>query len=268
MEGIGRVAPFESYPIPGFAQPVSSLTHLIGAGLFAGLSFALLRRGCQTCDRLAAFAVYTLSCVLLLSMSGLYHMLPRETAGRAVLARLDHAAIFVLIAGTFTSVLGILLTGRERWVPLVLIWTAAVAGVIFKTIYFTNFPEWAGLIFYLGMAWASVVPGIALWRKFGTAYLRPLIWGGIAYSVGAVLDFTRWPVVIPGVVGPHEVFHLAVLIGISCHWYFVARLVADGPPPARTRPGRTLGNAGGKQIINDHGPDRQCGHGRHAEPNG
>lgn len=240
------MAPFDSNSIPGFAQPVSSLTHLVGAGVFAGLSLLLLRRGCDARGRLAALAVYTLSCVLLLSMSGLYHMLPRETAGRAVLARLDHAAIFVLIAGTFTSVLGMLLTGRERWVPLVLIWTAAGAGVVFKTIYFTGFPEWAGLIFYLGMGWASVVPGIALWRKYGPAYLRPLIWGGIAYSVGAILDFARWPVLIPGVVGPHEVFHLAVLVGISCHWYFVARLVADGPPPARVRPCKNLGNAGGK----------------------
>jgi channel protein (hemolysin III family) len=258
---------FNSYAIPGFAQPVSSLTHLLGAGVFAGLSLALLRRGFGARGRLAAFAVYTVSCVLLLSTSGLYHMLPRETVGRAVLARLDHAAIFVLIAATFTSVLGLLLTGRERWVPLVLIWTAAVAGVVFKTIYFADFPEWAGLIFYLGMGWASVVPGIALCRKYGTAYLRPLTWGGIAYSVGAVLDFTRWPVLVPGVVGPHEVFHLAVLVGISCHWYFVARLVADGPPAVRTGPGNDLGNAGGKQIDGS-GSGSHGGHRRHAEPNG
>jgi channel protein (hemolysin III family) len=228
-----EVSIFDSYSIPGFAQPVSSLTHLLGAGVFAALSLLLLRRGWGQRGRLAALAVYTFACVLLLSMSGTYHLLPFDTPARAVLARLDHAAIFVLIAGTFTPVLGILLTGPYRWAPLAFIWTAAVAGVVFKTIYFTDFPEWAGLLFYLAMGWASFVPGIELWRRYGPAYLRPLIWGGLAYSAGAVLEYLRWPVLVPGVIQSHEVFHFAVLVGIGCHWYFVARLVADGPPPVR-----------------------------------
>ena len=201
--------------------------------MFTVLSFVLLRRGRGVRGRLAALAVYTLSCVLLLSMSGIYHLLPLNSESRAVMARLDHAAIFILIAGTFTPVLGILLTGPYRWAPLAFIWLAAVAGVVFKTIYFADFPEWAGLVFYLAMGWASVVPGVELWRRYGLAYLWPLIWGGLAYSAGAVLDYVRWPVLVPGVIGSHEIFHLAVLIGVSCHWYFMARLVANGPPPVR-----------------------------------
>jgi channel protein (hemolysin III family) len=220
---------FECYPIPGFAQPVSSLTHLAGAGVFAALSLVLIRRGQGLRGRLAALGVYTASCVCLLSVSGVYHLLPAGAA-RDVFHRLDHAAIFVLIAGTYTPILGILFTGSERWVPLGLIWAGAVAGVVFKTIYFTDCPEWAGLLLYLVMGWAGVVPGVRLWRRFGYSYVRPLIWGGVAYSLGAVLEFLRWPFLIPGVVGPHEVFHVAVLAGVACHWYFVARLAACGPP--------------------------------------
>jgi channel protein (hemolysin III family) len=231
------VTAFESYRLSEFAQPVSSITHLCGAGVFAALSLALLRRGRGARSRLAALGVYTFSCVFLLSMSGVYHLLPFGGTARVVLGRLDHAAIFVLIAGTFTPVVGVLVTGPERWVTLVAIWAAAAAGVVFKTIYFADVPEWAGLVFYLAMGWAGVVPGIQMWRRYGVTYLRPLIWGGVAYSVGAMLEFLRWPVLVPGVVRSHEVFHLAVLVGISCHWYFVARLVADGPPPVKLRSG-------------------------------
>jgi channel protein (hemolysin III family) len=227
------VSSFDIYPLPGFAQPVSSLTHLVGAGVFAGLSLALLKAGRGPRARFAALGVYTLSCVLLLSISGVYRLLPLGSGARAIMARFDHAAIFVLIAGTFTPVLGALLCGPSRWAPLVLIWMAAIFGVVFKTIYFTDFPEWAGLVFYLAMGWMSIVPGIQLWRCYGLDYLWPLIWGGAAYSAGAILEFRRWPVLVPGVVGPHEVFHVAVLIGVSCHWYFVARLVANGPPERR-----------------------------------
>jgi channel protein (hemolysin III family) len=225
------------YSIPGFTQPISSLTHLCGAGVFAALSFTLLRRGRGLRSRLAALGVYTFSCVFLLSMSGVYHLLPFGGTPRAVMARLDHAAIFVLIAGTFTPVLCILLDGPDRWVPLVVIWTAAIAGVVVKTAFFRAVPEWLGLVFYLGMGWAGIVPGVRIWRRYGWSYVRPLIWGGVAYSAGALLEFFRWPVLVPGVVGPHELFHLAVLVGITCHWYYIAWLAADGPPPPKVCPG-------------------------------
>jgi channel protein (hemolysin III family) len=221
------------------AQPVSSLTHLLGAGLFSILGLFLLRRGSGRPGRLAALAVYTLSCILLLSLSGIYHLLPFDTVPRSIFGRLDHAAIFVLIAGTYTPVLGILFTGVERWGLLVIIWAAAVAGVVFKTVYFAEFPESAGLVFYLAMGWTGIVPGVLIWRRYGIRYLMPLVWGGVAYSAGAVMEFVRWPVVIPDLIGPHEVFHVAVLIGIACHWYFVARLAADGPPAVQPRTAKT-----------------------------
>jgi channel protein (hemolysin III family) len=210
--------------------------------VFAALGLVLLHRGRGARGRLAALAVYTFSCVFLLSMSGVYHLLPLGGTARAVLARLDHAAIFVLIAGTFTPVLAMMFSGRERWVPLACIWIAAAAGVVVKTVYFTAVPEWVGLVSYLGLGWAGAVPGVQLWRRYGGRYMRPLFWGAVAYSLGAVLEFLRRPVLLPGVVGPHEVFHLAVLVGISCHWYFVARLAANGPPPPcrRTRPAPEL----------------------------
>jgi hypothetical protein len=90
------------YPLPGFSDPVSSWTHLAGAGAFACLAPSLLRRGRGDGARLAFLGVFTFSTVFLLSMSGVYHLLSPGGAGRAVLRRLDHGAIFMLIAGTFT----------------------------------------------------------------------------------------------------------------------------------------------------------------------
>jgi channel protein (hemolysin III family) len=214
------------YSIPGFSDPVSSLSHLLGAGAFFVLSLFLLRRGRGSWGRLFFLSVFVLAGVFLLSMSGVYHLLTPGRGGRAVLQRLDHSAIFVLIAGTFTPVHGILFRGWLRWLPLALMWAAAATGITLKTIFFSDVSEWLGLALYLGLGWIGIASGVLLYRRFGFTFVRPLLWGALAYTVGAVLEYLRWPVVIPGVVHAHELFHLAVLVGILCHWQFVMQFAS------------------------------------------
>jgi channel protein (hemolysin III family) len=96
--------------------------------VFAILSVSLIGRARGEAGRVISLAVFAFSCVLLLSLSGVYHLLTPETAGRGVLMRLDHAAIFVLIAGSFTPVHVILLRDRWHWHLLAWIWAAAIAG--------------------------------------------------------------------------------------------------------------------------------------------
>src|SRR4029077_13391640 len=115
--------------IPGFSDPVSSLTHLAAAGVFSILSIPLIRTGRGDARRVMSLAAFAFSCVLLLSLSGVYHLLTPETAARSVLLRLDHAAIFVLIAGSFTPVHAVLLRERWQWHLLALIWGAAIIGL-------------------------------------------------------------------------------------------------------------------------------------------
>jgi channel protein (hemolysin III family) len=207
--------------IPGFSDPVSSLSHLAAAVVFAGLSGFLVARGRGDARRVISLAVFAFSCVLLLSLSGVYHLLSPGTAARGVLMRLDHAAIFVLIAGSFTPVHVILL--RQRWHGHLLawIWAAAIAGLTLKTIYFDAVPAWLGLLLYLGLGWLGLISTVALARIFGVSFVLPLVWGALAYTFGALADFANWPVLVAGVVGPHEVFHLAVVAGISLHWAFI-----------------------------------------------
>jgi len=213
--------------IPGFSDPVSSLTHLGGALVFAVLSAFLIARGRGEARRVVSLVVFAFSCVLLLSLSGVYHLLSPGTAGRSVLMRLDHAAIFVLIAGSFTPVHSILLRNRWHWHLLAWIWIAAIAGLVLKTVYFDATPQWLGLLMYLGLGWLGVISTVALARRYGVRFVLPLVWGALAYTLGALADFVGWPVIVAGVVGPHEVFHLGVIAGISFHWAFI-RGIASG----------------------------------------
>ena len=213
-------------PIAGFGDPVSSISHLGGAVVFAFLAAALLRRGGGDRARMISLSVFAVSCVLLLCLSGVYHLLSPDTAARTVLKRLDHAAIFVLIAGSFTPVHTILFRGVWRWGMLSGIWAAAITGVILKTAYFDVVPEWLGLMMYLGLGWFGAISATALARQNGWRRLQLVLWGALAYTAGALAEFLRWPVLLPGIVGPHEMFHLAVLAGIACHWAFIARIAS------------------------------------------
>ena len=220
---------FDLYHISGLYDPVSALSHLVGAGVSAALTPFLLRRAEGYPRRQAFLAVFAVATMLLLSLSGVYHLLDVGD-WRAFFRRLDHGAIFVLIAGTFTPVHGILFRGARRWVPLLLIWSAAAVGLTLEVSAFSDFPEWVELTAYLGMGWGGVFTGLALYRRYGYAFIRPLLWGGVAYTVGGVLEFLRWPALIPGIVGPHEVFHFGVLAGVGLHWWFVFG-IASGEVP-------------------------------------
>lgn len=212
--------------IPGFSDPVSSLTHLAGALVFGILGVSLIARGRGNSRRVLSLVVFVFSCVLLLSLSGVYHLLQHDTVARSVLMRLDHAAIFVLIAGSFTPVHVILLHDRWHRHLLPLIWAAAIAGLALKSVYFDAMSESLGLMMYLGLGWLGVISTVTLAHRYGLRFILPLVWGGLAYTVGAVADHFHWPVLIAGVVGAHEIFHLAVLAGISFHWMFIRRIAS------------------------------------------
>jgi channel protein (hemolysin III family) len=207
--------------LPGFYEPCSAISHLFGAVAFIFLGCLLLRRGWGNRTREIFLGVYVSSCIVLLSLSGVYHMMVRGGTAREVMERLDHGAIFILIAGTCTPAHGLLFPSPLRWGLLLLLWTTTIAAITLKTIFFTVLPEWLGLSFYLALGWSGFIPAIYLVRWYGFAFVKPLLLGGIIYSAGATLEFLNWLVLIPGLVHPHELFHLAVLGGAFCHWLFV-----------------------------------------------
>ena len=223
--------------IPGFSDPFSSLSHLIAAFVFLVFGIKLIYLAAGHRAWVFAVSIYVFSVVFLLSMSGVFHLLEHESLGRAVLQRLDHAGIFGLIAGTFTPVHVILFKGFWRWGILLLIWSLAITGITLKSIFFNEMAEWLGLVFYLGLGWLGILSAYLTHRLHGFQVIKPLIYGALAYTLGASLEFLRLPIVIPGVIGPHELFHLAVLAGIAWHWQFVRILLMLKQEPASDKTG-------------------------------
>ena len=200
----------------------SSFTHLIGAIAFAGLGVSLVREARS--DRRIALVVFSVCCSLVLLASGLFHLMPYGGAARYVMHRVDHAAIFLFIAATFTPIHAIVFRGPGRWGVLTAVWTIAIVGLIFKMLYFSSMPQGLSLALYMAFGWLGLASGIALSQRLGYAFVRPLAAGAVAYTVGALADYFGWPILMPHLIGSHELFHVAVLAGIACHWRLVRRL--------------------------------------------
>ena len=213
------------YSIPGFTDPFNSISHLLGAFAFLIYGYKSIRLARDNQSWVIAVSLFVFSGVFLLSMSGVFHLLEHQSTARVVLQRLDHAGIFVLIAGTFTPVHVILFKGFSRWGILLFIWLLAIFGITFKTIFFNELAEWIGLMFYLGLGWIGILSAILTHRLHGFLIIRPLLFGALAYTIGASLEFLRWPTIVPGVIGPHELFHVAVLFGLAWHWQFIINLI-------------------------------------------
>lgn len=211
--------------ITGFSEPFSSISHLLGALVFFVYGIKLIYMARSHTGWAIAVGVFVLSGVFLLSMSGIFHLLDLQGVNRTVLQRLDHAGIFALIAGTFTPVHSILFTGFWRWGFLIVIWSLAIAGITLKSIFFNELAEWVGLVAYLGLGWLGILSAYLTHRLHGFAIIKPLLYGALAYTVGASLEFLRLPVVISGIIGPHELFHIAVLAGLAWHWIFIRDLL-------------------------------------------
>ena len=219
--------------IPGFREPVNCFTHLIAAAFFAGLTVVLVRRGQGHPWRAMALGLFGFCSVFLLSASGIYHMLwPGDH--REFMERLDIAAIFALIAGTFTPAYAILYRGVRRIGLLVLVWGTAIAGMALRMMFFESMSGWLGTSLFLAFGWIGAISAFDFWRRYSFAFIKPLVCGGLAYTLGALLLEFHWPTLIPRVLGPHELWHIAVLMGLSFHWQFVWQIASGKGPHGST----------------------------------
>ena len=238
------------YAIPGFSEPVSSMTHLLGGGIALVLGILLVMRAGRSRAHRVALAVFVFGTVNMFAMSGVFHLLSPGGTPRYVLLLLDHAGIWVMIAGTCTPLYVILSRGWARWSMLALVWTLAIVGVVLKTVFFADVPEWLSLTLYITLGWFI---GWSIWRLICARprVLRLFVAGGFAYILGSVLDLLRVPVLIPGVIGPHELFHFAILVAVGCHWTMIAHMArtAEVPEPRPSRPYRETPMAAPAEVL-------------------
>jgi hemolysin III len=208
-------------------DPVNGFTHLAG-GLLAVVGLIVLLATAARAgrvDQLVAFGIFGLSLVALYTASSLYHLLPLSPSGVSRLRRLDHVAIFVLIAGTYTPFCLLALGGAWRWGLLSLIWSLALCGVLLKVLWM-GAPRWLSVALYLGMGWVAVVAAPALLRSLPTGGIAWVLTGGLVYSAGALVYGFKRPNLIPGLFGFHELWHLFVVAGSACHFWAVLHYVA------------------------------------------
>ncbi len=164
-----------------------------------------------------ACAVYVLSACLLFGISALYHRGNWSPRTHAVLRRLDHANIFLIIAGTYTPLTMLLVPGGRGQVLLWAVWAAAAAGIAFR-VFWVGAPRWLYTPCYIAMGWAAVFFLPDFLRTGGIAVLVCVIVGGLLYSVGGVIYGIKRPNPSPRWFGFHEVFHSLTLAAFIVHY--------------------------------------------------
>jgi hemolysin III len=171
-----------------------------------------------------AASAYGTTLVLLFAASSAYHRLGRFGRRRTWLRRLDHSSIFLLIAGSYTPLCLVALSGWWSGILLVAVWTAAVVGVVLKVLRFERSHR-LGFALYLTMGWAVLAALPALVTSVDRSTLALLVVGGLLYTVGAVVLATRFPNPFPRVFGYHEVWHAMVVVAASLHYLAIRGMV-------------------------------------------
>ena len=187
--------------------------------LVSGTAIVILAKGVRATT---AATVYAVAVALLFGTSAAYHRGSWSPRAEAVMERLDHSMIFVLIAGTYTPFTLLLLQGTAQWVVLSVIWAGALAGVVARLLLPRGSRRWLFPVLYLALGWMAVVVLPDLLHRGGIAVLVLLLVGGACYTLGAVVYARRLPDPSPRWFGYHEVFHAFTLLAFVAHYVAVS----------------------------------------------
>ena len=192
------------------------------AAVVAGTVLVVLADGYL--ERVAVW-VYAVALAAMFGASALYHRFPwRSPSARLRARRLDHAMIFVFIAGTYTAFALSAFTGTARIVGLATVWAGATLGILLNLVWI-DAPRWLSAVAYLAVGWVGLILAPQLFPALGIAAAVLVIVGGALYSAGAVTYAATWPNPLPATFGFHEVFHLLVIAAAATQFAALSLVV-------------------------------------------
>jgi hemolysin III len=213
------MAPQEKPRLRGVSHQIAFFVALVAAGALVATA--------PSSRAAAASAIYGVTLATLFGVSALYHRPNWAPPQRQIMRRLDHSAIFLLIAGTYTPLFWLLdpIPGHR---PLWIVWIGAALG-IGKSMLWPNAPKAITAALCLLLGWAVVGDVVRLAPAMGAAPVTLLVVGGVIYSLGAIVYARKKPDPVPLVFGYHEVFHALVIVAAVCHFVHVARIIHAAP---------------------------------------
>ncbi|CDK00148.1 conserved membrane hypothetical protein [Microbacterium sp. C448] len=171
-------------------------------------------------------AIFLATSMLLFGTSALYHRFDWSTRAKAVLKRIDHANIFLLIAGTYTPIAVLALPPEKATLLLSLVWGGALLGILFR-VFWVGAPRWLYVALYIVLGWAAVMYIGDLFAA-NAVMMTLVVVGGLLYTFGALVYALKRPNPWPGHFGFHEIFHVCTVLAFLCHWT-AALIIALNP---------------------------------------
>ncbi|MCU4672328.1 hemolysin III family protein [Microbacterium fluvii] len=177
-----------------------------------------------------ASAVFMASSLLLFGNSALYHRFNWGPTTKAVLKRIDHANILLLIAGTYTPLAVLALPPDQGKILLIVVWTGALLGILFR-VFWIGAPRWLYVALYLLLGWAAVMYIVPLFHASAPMMVLVIV-GGLLYTGGAIVYGLKKPNPWPGHFGFHEIFHVCTVLAFLCHWTACLIIALDPVSPS------------------------------------
>lgn len=213
-----------------FKDPFSAVSHFVGfLAALAGMYYLIVVTAHDSA-KLTVATLYGVGLAVVFLASTLYHFFDLGHRGNRWLNQFDHIAIFLMIGGSYLPPALQLLEGPWRIGVLALVIAATAGGTLLKALWF-DCPLWLSVGVYLLFGWASLVPLSQMFPLLSNTQLGLLLAGGLSYTVGAVVYATERPDPWPAVFGHHEIWHLFVLAGAGCHFWFNAAILGQAYPP-------------------------------------
>ena len=196
-------------------------SHVLAFTVVAVLGIILLVAAGASASERVWLGIYVAGTMTMFGVSASYHTLRWGQRGRSIMRRLDHSAIFLAIAGAYTPIMSVALTGWQKVVVLGAAWGGAVVGMTLEWLP-VKVPRPLFTAIYVIVGWSAAIAFPQLYRSLGGAGFALVLGGGLLYTMGAVVYALKRPDPWPRVFGFHEIFHLFTIAGAGCHLAAIA----------------------------------------------